>query len=56
MSKTTAALEAAVAIVLENTPAPDVRPTPRQRVTADRAFAQILKLIAPRIQIGRAHV
>jgi RNA polymerase sigma factor (sigma-70 family) len=50
MSKTTAALETAVAIVLENTPAADVRATPRQRVTADRAFAQILKLIAPRIR------
>lgn len=50
MSKTTAALEAAVALVIENTPAGDVRQTVRQRVHADRAFAQILKLIAPRIR------
>ncbi|MFS2112462.1 sigma factor-like helix-turn-helix DNA-binding protein [Sphingomonas sp. Sphisp140] len=49
MSKTTIALEAAVAIVLENTPK-DVPQTNRQRVTVDRAFAQILKLIAPRIR------
>jgi RNA polymerase sigma factor (sigma-70 family) len=50
MSKTTAALEAAVAIVIENTPAEDVRATARQRANADRAFAHILKLIAPRIR------
>ena len=50
MSKTTAALEVAVAKVIENTPAGDVRQTARQRVEADRAFAQILKLIAPRIR------
>ena len=50
MSKTTAALEAAVTVVIENTPAGEVRQTPRQRVQADRAFAQILKLIAPRIR------
>lgn len=50
MSKITAALEAAVAVVVENTPPADVRPTARQRVTADRAFATILKLIAPRIR------
>jgi RNA polymerase sigma-32 factor len=49
MSKTTIALEAAVAVVLENTPK-DVPQTNRQRVTVDRAFAQILKLIAPRIR------
>ena len=49
MSKTTIALEAAVAVVLENTPK-DVPQTNRQRVAVDRAFAQILKLIAPRIR------
>ncbi|WP_342251355.1 sigma-70 family RNA polymerase sigma factor [Sphingomonas sp. OTU376] len=49
MSKTTIALEAAVATVLENTPK-DAPQTNRQRVTVDRAFAQILKLIAPRIR------
>lgn len=50
MSKTTAALEAAVAEVIANTPADDARPSARQRATADRAFAHILKLIAPRIR------
>lgn len=50
MSKTTAALEAAVAVVIENTPKDDARQTVRQRANADRAFAQILKLIAPRIR------
>jgi RNA polymerase sigma factor (sigma-70 family) len=49
MSKTTAALETAVAIVIENTPK-DGAQTNRQRVNVDRAFAQILKLIAPRIR------
>ncbi|MEP9359363.1 sigma-70 family RNA polymerase sigma factor [Sphingomonas sp. KR3-1] len=49
MSKTTIALEAAVAIVIENTPK-DAPQTNRQRVNVDRAFAQILKLIAPRIR------
>ena len=50
MSKTTAALEAAVAVVIENTPAAEVRQTVRQRANADKAFAQILKLIGPRIR------
>ena len=50
MSKITAALENAVATVIENTPKGDVPQTARQRVTADRAFAAILKLIAPRIR------
>ncbi|MFV0623237.1 sigma factor-like helix-turn-helix DNA-binding protein [Sphingomonas sp. ac-8] len=50
MSKTTAALEAAVSTVIANTPAGDTRQTARQRAEADRAFAQILKLIAPRIR------
>jgi RNA polymerase sigma-32 factor len=49
MSKTTIALEAAVATVIENTPK-DAPQTNRQRVYVDRAFAQILKLIAPRIR------
>jgi RNA polymerase sigma factor (sigma-70 family) len=50
MSKTTIALEAAVAIVIENTPKDGAKQTNRQRVYVDRAFAQILKLIAPRIR------
>ncbi|MBO9623767.1 MAG: sigma-70 family RNA polymerase sigma factor [Sphingomonas sp.] len=49
MSKTTVALEAAVAIVIENTPK-DAKQTARQRAEVDRAFARILKLIAPRIR------
>lgn len=50
MSKTTAALETAVAIVLDNKPVDGGRPTNRQRVEGDRAFAMVLKLIAPRIR------
>jgi len=49
MSKTTIALEAAVAAVLENTPA-DAPQTRRQRAAVDRAYVDILKLIAPRIR------
>jgi RNA polymerase sigma factor (sigma-70 family) len=49
MSKITIALEAAVSTVIENTPK-DAPQSNRQRVTVDRAFAQILKLIAPRIR------
>jgi RNA polymerase sigma factor (sigma-70 family) len=49
MSKTTIALEAAVATVIENSPK-DTPQSNRQRVYVDRAFAQILKLIAPRIR------
>jgi len=49
MSKTTIALEAAVAQVIENSPK-DAPQSARQRVAVDRAFAQILKLIAPRIR------
>ena len=49
MSKTTIALEAAVASVIENMPK-DMAQTNRQRANVDRAFAQILKLIAPRIR------
>lgn len=51
MSKITVELEASVATVLANTPRGDgERQTPRQRVAADRAFARVLKLIAPRIR------
>ena len=50
MSKTTAALEAQVSIVIENTPKGDDKPTARQRANVDKAFAAILKLIAPRIR------
>ncbi|MHA6720074.1 sigma factor-like helix-turn-helix DNA-binding protein [Sphingomonas sp. RS6] len=49
MSKITIALEAAVASVIENTPK-DAKQTARQRAEVDRAFARILKLIAPRIR------
>lgn len=50
MSKITVALEAAVATVLENTAQDGERQTARQRANIDRAFAHILKLIAPRIR------
>ncbi|MGF7153916.1 sigma-70 family RNA polymerase sigma factor [Novosphingobium gossypii] len=50
MSKITAALEAAVAVVSANTPSGGVAQTRRQRAEVDRAFARILKLIAPRIR------
>ena len=50
MSKITAALEAAVTTVIANTAVGDARQTNRQRVEGDRAFAAILKLIAPRIR------
>lgn len=49
MSKTTIALETAVATVIENRPAVE-RPSARQRANVDRAFAHILKLLAPRIR------
>ncbi|KTF70567.1 sigma factor-like helix-turn-helix DNA-binding protein [Sphingomonas sp. HT-1] len=49
MSKITIALEAAVATVIENSPK-DGTQTNRQRAEIDRAFARILKLIAPRIR------
>ncbi|QIG79661.1 sigma factor-like helix-turn-helix DNA-binding protein [Stakelama tenebrarum] len=49
MSKVTIALEAAVASVLENMPK-DGEQTRRQRANVDRAYADILKLIAPRIR------
>ncbi|WP_232493729.1 sigma-70 family RNA polymerase sigma factor [Novosphingobium kaempferiae] len=50
MSKITVALEAAVATVSANTPSGDAPQTRRQRAEVDRAFARILKLIAPRIR------
>src|ERR1700755_377732 len=50
MSKTTVALEAAVSSVLENKAAEGQKQTGRQRLETDRAFARILKLIAPRIR------
>ena len=50
MSKTTIALEAAVAAVIANMPiGEDVSPR-RQRAAVDKAFGAILKLIAPRIR------
>lgn len=50
MSKTTIALEAAVATIIENTPKDGERQTARQRATVDKTFAAILKLIAPRMR------
>lgn len=50
MSKTTEALEALVSKVIESRAPEGSRPTPRQRLETDRAFAAILKLIAPRIR------
>jgi len=50
MSKTTAALECAVADVIANRAPEGERQTARQRHNTDRAFARILQLIAPRIR------
>ncbi|MFD2134733.1 hypothetical protein ACFSLT_04900 [Novosphingobium resinovorum] len=50
MSKITVALEAAVAAVSANMPPEGTEQTRRQRAEVDRAFARILKLIAPRIR------
>jgi RNA polymerase sigma-32 factor len=50
MSKTTIALEAAVATLKENLPVAGERQTARQRAAVDKAFARILTLIAPRIR------
>ncbi len=50
MSKTTAALETAVAELLTVRAAPGERPTPRQRLGTDRAFSRILKLLSPRFR------
>tara|TARA_R110000782_G_scaffold78293_5_gene156069 strand:- start:60751 stop:61806 length:1056 start_codon:yes stop_codon:yes gene_type:complete len=50
MSKSTQLLEAAVADVIVNRPAEGERPTARQRAAIDRAFAAVLKIVAPRIR------
>jgi hypothetical protein len=50
MSKTTIALEAAVAAVIAQMPKADGLSTARQRANVDKAFVIILKLIAPRIR------
>jgi hypothetical protein len=51
MSKTTIALESAVAAVIANMPKDgEGRGTPRQRHEVDKAFARIMKLIAPRVR------
>ena len=50
MSNTTAALEVAVAAVIENMAPEGQTQTNRQRVYGERAFAQVLKLLAPRIR------
>lgn len=51
MSKTTLALETAVAAVIANMPKDDGdTPTARRRRDVDKAFQKIMKLIAPRIR------
>lgn len=50
MSKTTQLLELAVADVIANRPSPGEAPTARQRALVDRAFARVLKIVAPRIR------
>lgn len=50
MSKITAALENAVATIIAQGGTEEAKPTVRQRVEIDRAFARILQLIAPRIR------
>lgn len=50
MSKTTEALETLVSKVIDNRAPEGGRQSPRQRVETDKAFAAILKLIAPRIR------
>ena len=50
MSQITKALEVAVAAVIANRNAGGERQTARQRAETDKAFAAILKLIAPRIR------
>ncbi|MFN7399376.1 MAG: sigma-70 family RNA polymerase sigma factor [Sandaracinobacter sp.] len=50
MSQITKALESAVAAVIANRTVGGDRPSARQRAEADKAFAAILKLIAPRIR------
>lgn len=60
MSKATELLESAVADVIASRPADGARPSARQRAAADRAFATVMKIVAPRIrhfirQYGLAH-
>ncbi|MFL9841575.1 sigma-70 family RNA polymerase sigma factor [Sphingomonas sp. ST-64] len=50
MSNTTAALEAAVAAVIAHLPKDGETQTNRQRVYGDRAFAQVMKILAPRVR------
>jgi RNA polymerase sigma-32 factor len=50
MSKTTAALEAAVAEILSLRGPDGAAPTARQRLAIDRIFARICKLLAPRFR------
>jgi DNA-directed RNA polymerase specialized sigma subunit len=51
MSKTTLALETAVAAVIVNSPKEEgAKPSARQRLEVDRAFARIMSLIAPRVR------
>jgi RNA polymerase sigma-32 factor len=50
MSKTTAALEAAVAELLSIRAASDGTSPARQRLATDRAFSRILRLLAPRFR------
>jgi len=50
MSKTTELLEAAVAEVIANRPDEGQRPSARQRAAVDRAFASVMKIIAPRVR------
>jgi len=51
MSKATLALESAVAAVLTHLPKDEgAEPTRRQRLEIDRAFARVMKVIAPRVR------
>ncbi len=51
MSKTTLALESAVAVVIANVPKEEgAKGSARQRHEVDKAFTRIMKLIAPRIR------
>lgn len=50
MSKTTEQLEAAVADVIANRPDEGHAPNARQRAAIDRAFARVMKIVAPRVR------
>jgi RNA polymerase sigma-32 factor len=50
MSKTTTAIEAAVQTILAQISSGDVPPSARQRAAVDKAFTQIMRLIAPRVR------